>query len=510
MKNQYWRPFLLTLLVVGALIGLFYLPRITIGDTLLRRVNILSDIQFKDSLGRTLVEVAEDSTEGIVEEVFDEKKTLVEGDVYVDTVPTGMTGIEDFVLNGRPNMDHFYNALASSGSQLVRVAYFGDSFIEADIITSELRNLLQNAYGGHGVGFVDINALTAKGRPTVKATADGWTTHRVNDAASKGFKASLQGINGQYFIPGNSATFTAKMQDAPAWYGARLGTAERATIYYTPGSGLQLYAAINGGEEQLLTAESGVASVTETTREVREPKITKHMSEDSVWTYDTTWVTRTETITNGTQEQGHVSSKSLSGDIRTFRLTAKQGGSSRFYGVAFDGNTGVTLDNMSMRSAPGSHLAGIPQQTLNEFAALRPYDLIIIQFGLNVASPKRKDYSDYTAKMGTAIQHFRQAFPQASILVVSVADRDKRIGDGMHTMGGIRELVAFQRKMAAEQHVAFWNMYEAMGADGSIARMVANGEAAKDFTHMNFQGGKVLAKMFFDVLKNGKENYGRR
>ena len=64
--------------------------------------------------------------------------------------------------------------------------------------------------------------------------------------------------------------------------------------------------------------------------------------------------------------------------------------------------------------------------------------------------------------------------------------------------------------MASDHRVAFWNLYEAMGGDGSIARMKEKKQANLDYTHINFDGGKYVAKLLFDVLVNGKDNYNKR
>jgi len=64
--------------------------------------------------------------------------------------------------------------------------------------------------------------------------------------------------------------------------------------------------------------------------------------------------------------------------------------------------------------------------------------------------------------------------------------------------------------MAADSHVAFWNLYEAMGGDGSLSAMVEKRQANLDYTHINFAGGRHLAALLFDVLMNGKENYDKR
>ena len=142
---------------------------------------------------------------------------------------------------------------------------------------------------------------------------------------------------------------------------------------------------------------------------------------------------------------------------------------------------------------------------------MRPYDLIILHFGLNVASEKQKDYSAYVKQLGKVVEHLKAAYPHASILIVSMGDRDARGADGqMHTMGGVKEMVSYERKMASDHRVAFWNLYEAMGGDGSLARMTAKKQANLDYTHINFAGGRYLAGLLFDVLMNGKTNYDQR
>ena len=65
-KNRIWWTFLLVLVVVAGLLGLFYLPRINVGDVDLRRVNILSDVQRRDKDGNIVAELVADSLDGFV------------------------------------------------------------------------------------------------------------------------------------------------------------------------------------------------------------------------------------------------------------------------------------------------------------------------------------------------------------------------------------------------------------------------------------------------------------
>ena len=257
MKNQLYKTFLLTLLVVGALIGLFYLPRLSIGETLLRRVNILGDVQQRDSLGRNLAEAEADALQGLApEEVLDQSLVEVEEVEIEDSVPEGMVAIEDFGSNDGSvrMMDHFYHALSEAKNRPVRIAYFGDSFVEGDILTSELRELLQTKYGGKGVGWVDMQSIVAGFRTTVTHSASGWADHNAND--SKGYNASLAGLAGRYYIPASTGITTLKCQKN--FYPQHLASADMATIYFIDGGSLSLTASLNGGEAETLRGSSAM------------------------------------------------------------------------------------------------------------------------------------------------------------------------------------------------------------------------------------------------------------
>lgn len=500
MKNKVWQTFLLTFIVLVTLMGLFYVPRVRIFGNDLRRVNILSDVQPRNEEGKIVAEVEADAAEGFVEEAFDPSVVEVKPLAYVDSIPKGMIAIEDFADTEGVDreMDHFYAALGEARNRLVRVAYFGDSYIEGDILTMDLRHQLQHKYGGRGVGFVEIQCVSSDFRRSVTTKRTGWNSYHANEKGH-GFRASLQGPAGSYFIPYGTASFETRGQKNV--YASTLDTAEVATAYFTPSHGLNVTYAFNGGESQTLFSNGAVVEP-ETYEETVE-----ELDSDSVVHYKTV----TRQVVPPQQGVGDVVAKSVDGRFGKFSMTVSGGNGSRFYGVAFDGHRGVAVDNFSMRGSGGQHLLKVPEETWRGFASVRPYDLIVLHFGLNVADPKQKDYSGYIAQMGKLIDRMKTIYPQASILVVSIADREARGSDGqLHTMDGVKELVAYQRKLASDHHVAFWNLYQAMGGDGSLVRMQEKKQAGLDYTHINFAGGRHLAGILFDVLMNGKDNYDQR
>jgi len=179
------------------------------------------------------------------------------------------------------------------------------------------------------------------------------------------------------------------------------------------------------------------------------------------------------------------------------------------YGMALESRQGVILDNISMRGSAGYTIAKIPQSTLADFARLRPYDLIVLHFGLNVASEKSHaaNYKAYIKRMQEAVEHLCAAYPQASVLIVSMPDRDQRTAAGIRTMLGVESLVAYQQILASNCGVAYFNLFQAMGGRESMKALVDKGLANKDYTHLTHSGGKQLARLLYDALMEGYDHY---
>lgn len=454
LKNQLKYSLWLVLTVLVILLALHYLPPITLYGHTMRRVDLLSDLR-SPSVPSAVADSDTIPLPPVVKPVF------------VDTCRAGMTCIEDYADSTRRGMTSFYRALdrlsdAENTDALVRIAVFGDSFIEADILTADLREMLQKKYGGCGVGFVTITSMTSGYRPTVRHTFGGWSSHAVTDTVY--FDRKKQGISGHYFLPRAGAYVELRGQKK---YASLLDTCQRASIFFYNRDSVRLSARINKGDERhyALAASGGLQEI------------------------------------------------QVDGRIGSIRWSVEQADSTLFYGLAMDGKRGVIVDNFSLRGSSGLSLRGIPQDMLTQFNRQRPYDLIILEYGLNVATERGRNYDNYQKGLLTSIEHLKDCFPQAGILLLSVGDRDYKTEDGdLRTMPGIKNLVRYQQNTAAESAIAFWNMFEAMGGEGSMAKLVHTkpSMANYDYTHINFRGGKHLATLLYDALMAGKEQYDRR
>ena len=382
-------------------------------------------------------------------------------DVQTESAYSNMEEIKTYKIidygAGTPSgMGSFYAALSNSGNKPVRIAVFGDSFIEADILTVNLREMFQKKYGGCGVGFVNINASADAPRPTIRQKSEGFTDHSAMDL--KGYDRTKLGISGHYTEPEDGAYVILRGQKK---FAARLDTCNRSTIYFTSKYGASITAKINNAVEQTFKVPASAAMQT-------------------------------------LQVEGHIGS---------VKWTINQSNNSVVYGVAMDGIRGISVDNFSLRGNSGTRIHAIPYRTLSAFNSARHYDLIILEYGLNVASPGAKNYVWYEAGFLKTLAYLKKCFPNTSILLLGVSDRDQRMDDGsIHTMHGIKMLISSQNRIAQKSGVAFWNTFQAMGGEDSMAQMVDTNPpmANLDYTHINYRGGKKIAKLLFNALMTEK------
>ena len=438
----------MVVVAIAVLGAMSWLPEIEFSGISLRKVDLLSQLHKSPD--------AEPDAEPVV-------AAKPAKPAYVDTCRAGVECIDDY-STGRSGMIPLYEALHNRNNlgRPVRIAMLGDSYIEGDILSADLRQLLQEHFGGSGVGLVPMMSDIAGFRRSVRHYFDGWNTHTA--ATPSGYNPSQSIISGGYFTCNSNAYTDLRGQRK---YYARLDTCSQSSVYFVSPVDNTITVSINGGERQ--------------TFEV-----------------------------SGSNEMQRITGDGKIGRVRYD--VARGGNGVEFFGATMDAASGVVVDNFSLRGCSGTHIAQLQDKMLSEFDRLRHYDLVILMYGLNVANDQQTNYSKYGKQMQESVAHIKRCMPNTGILIVGVGDREQRVDGEMRTMRGIRELMAEQQRVASEQEVAFWNLYVAMGGSGSISKMV-NGKPRKanlDYTHINFLGGRDLAELLFDAIDAGFDNYKRR
>lgn len=347
----------------------------------------------------------------------------------------------------------FFNSLKETKNKKIRIAHFGDSQIQGDIISEYIREKLQDKYGGKGAGYLSIESNDIKMRMTTEHTfSDDW------DFASIITRNPNQlpfGLSGSVAVPKPGSWVKYQAQN----YLKSCSSFEIAKLYYgNADESSTIQYSINNGKPVKVNLKKG-----ELINEfIIDPKTT-----------------------------------AISLEIKF--LSGKQ---PYFYGVSLESGNGIYLDNFPMPGNTGASLLDIPLENLKAFNKLSDYSLIILSYGNNVSSPNRGIFTVYENKMYNVIDHLRKAFPNTSILMFSVNDKTIKQGGRFVTNPDVPLLLETQKRIVSKTNVAFWNLWEAMGGLNSMNEWVnaAPPMALKDYSHFTQGGGERVAQLFVDAL----------
>ncbi|WP_341838275.1 hypothetical protein WJU16_10535 [Chitinophaga pollutisoli] len=446
--NKHPYPLLITL---GAIAGLaaisFGKPVVTAGNHTLRPMDIFADLRTPDPVmepaADTALLAATDPAGGLDSL---QRAPLPPRDYL--TYP----GILDYGYTTGPSgsgMHHFMEALRQlrTGSRKkVRIAYFGDSMIEGDLITMDLRDSLQSYFGGEGVGFVPATSVVSGFRTTITHSfSPNWTDYHFKNSPPAGVEL---GISGHAFVPAPESwvRFSPVKRQ-------RLDEFGEVSILYGKGSGK---VRINDRPADL-------------------------------------------------QGIGKLNSYSFYTDSATRSLTFKFPGNQPLplYGVCFESREGIFLDNYSFRGISGVELGKLSSDMWKQVQSVRPYDLIVLHYGANVLfMPENTRFDWYERPMEKVVDSLRRYFPQSSFLIVGTADKAYRKNGRYVTAPGVKALLKVQHEFAEEKGLAYWNLYTAMGGDGAMARWVEGEQALanKDYTHFNFRGASRVGALLYKAI----------
>ncbi|MBQ3174096.1 MAG: hypothetical protein IJB56_07320 [Alistipes sp.] len=469
-----------TLAVVVGTVGLGFIPPFELWGMSFERVDMLSDLRadiagedvvveyeadierLEQELAAMDVEPAVDVIDTLPEPIPVRYEWIVAEEPMVkrrvlrsdEVAPTGnrrVVPIEDFDTLAVTRYERFIEKLANMED--VRIAFMGDSFVEGDILTSDLRSELQMLLGGRGVGFVACDIPFATVRKSVKRTSSGWTSYSVMKP-----KSTPEALRDKYFVSGYLAEgrsgATTRWASTDAF--ETLDSCSRARVLLYSRDTSRLLVEIN----DTLSREFEIAG------------------------------------------DGHVREIYVEAPIDALRVKVLEG-TVLCYGASLEGGRGITVDNFSVRSNNGHAIFGTGATINRQIDEMLGYDLVVLQYGLNIMQPGQRAFSRYRDQLRDMIAYAERCFPDAAILVLGVSDRwikNEESGE-YEPIGSVDALTSYQRAAADSTHVAFWSTSEAMASYGGMPQFVVNGWAAKDYTHINFAGGRRVAESLSRALR---------
>ncbi len=360
------------------------------------------------------------------------------------------------LVDPKHQLDHFYDSLLRGGT--VRVIHYGDSPTTADLITADVRGMLQKQFGDAGAGFVLI------ARPWAWYNHRGMGMEAVNwgiDVAGRPeFKDGMFGLGGGRFrgTPGSVANWSV-----------RSGQAQSVEVAYL---------AQPGGGTFVFEADGQEIGNTDTSSEQAHPAfVTFQLPQRS----------------------------------SEMRVRVTQG-SVQLYGVEFrKDRAGVLYSSLGVNGASVTLLSRAFNKAYltAQLSHYRP-DLVVLAYGTNESGYPGFVDTTWVKEMETAVARVRAALPEASILLMSPMDRGELKPDGsIGTIETLPRLVSKERQLAASLGVAFFNTYEAMGGKGTMARWYAAQPrlVGADYIHPLPAGAKIVGELLYDSLRDGYSSY---
>ncbi len=335
-------------------------------------------------------------------------------------------------------------AAAKASGTCVRVVHYGDSQIELDRISSNLRTFFQSKFGGGGPGLLPIVQTV----PT--ATVSQWASESFTCYTSYGI--------------GNRDK---------AGYGIM------AKYYRVVGSGSCGVSRTRANYVRLLLNDR-VGSF----RAILKDK-------DHEWT-DTA---RIDSSTGFKILEWHLPA-STSGFTMNFTGTAD------LYGLMVDNGSGVAVDNVPMRGCSGTIFTQLGSDLLQKSFQRTDVGMIILQYGGNaMPGMKSKNGVDYYAQnVGRQIRFLKQLCPGVPILFIGPADMSTRVQGELRSYPLLSYMVEALRREVLANGVAFWNIYEVMGGDGSMLLWARQGLAGTDYVHFTPAGATKVGNYLVDAF----------
>lgn len=454
-KSYFFQSFLILLLSAVFFIGLKnVLPKKLFSEKAGTTKNVLIDSMLIDAF-----EAEKDSVKPGIGDTLGNQPI-----VYYET--NGVTFPEESFddYKGYQYLIPFYEKLyqlETNNKGNVRIAYFGDSMTDGDMIVQDVRSAFQEKFGGRGVGFIAITSESAASRSSV--THQFSTNWKMQSYLNVKNPLRPFGVNGHVFFAND--TVHTEWVKYKANNGKFTSTLDNPTLFY-------------GSSRN----KKGVLSYA-----IGKDTLRKKLLPNSVL--------NTLTLTQG-------SVKSLKADF-------KKADSIPVYGFNFDDGKGVHVDNFSQRGNSGIPISKFDVTLMNAFQEKLNYDLIILHYGTNVLNYGTKDYTWYDKSMTRTVNRLRACFPGVAILIISTADKASKYDLEMKTDSAVVPLSNAQKKYAIKTQSGFVNLYTLMGGNGSMTKWTEEEPALanKDYTHFNFRGAKKVAGMLYNQIDKGYQEY---
>lgn len=343
-----------------------------------------------------------------------------------------------------------FNDLQISGEQQIRILHIGDSHVQADIFTNQIRRNFAETFfhliGPPAIAF-PYGILKSNAPVTTKLSCNGnWSAFTL---VSKSKESSVLG-------------FTAITSD----------TCHSKIMFSINKRAIQN---VNFNHIHLLTNND---SIHVHLRPFIEANEDYKLLNDSIALRTFTFNQYLDTI--------------------TFKLRMKSD-SAKFilYGlIAMNDDPGIVYHTLGLN---GAKAATYLHTLLPEYIALMRYDWIIISLGTNDCYMPRIDSLDIAQPYEALIKNIRKLNPNVPILLTTPMEHYRKhryINTNVHKT---RDIIV---KIAQNEHCAVWDLFNVAGGNGSMYKWYRNHLTVGDKLHLNATGYHLVGNLFFEAFMN--------
>ncbi|MBO7466543.1 MAG: hypothetical protein J6T94_02500 [Bacteroidaceae bacterium] len=346
--------------------------------------------------------------------------------------------------------DDLFAAFDAADSTHVGIMHYGDSQIEGDRITGTIREELQDTFGGIGPGIMPL-------METVGSIHIGQVCSAELSRAFAYGPVELRAGNSNYGVMGQVAYLDTAVV-VSLWPRTKqtlhCHNFTRLTVLAeNPSSNLYVTCK---GEHRTLEPSRGVKHIT------------------------------------------------FQFDKPQRRASVSLSGYANIYGIVLDGETGVQVDNIGMRGCAGTMFTYINRNHLTDYCTSQNVRLIILQYGGNAVPYLKTDKSlrQYMGQMRRQIKYLQEVAPEAKVMLIGPSDMSTRIKGAWQTIPILPTVCDSLRSVALDSGAAYWDMYQAMGGQNSMAQWVEHNPplAGSDHIHFTLAGGERVADLFCKSL----------
>ena len=381
---------------------------------------------------------------------------------------------------GRNNLARFFEKLRSG--KPTRIMHYGDSQLEGDRITANIRNKIQTKFGGTGLGLRPALQPYDFIFSAVQNNSNNWVRYPIYGNVDSLVQHNRYGVMGAF------SRYAPLTFDSIPF--------EKTVLY----------------EAEISISKSNISFIR--TREYKRMRLFYGNSKSPV---DLKLFVNDEMVFSDTLkpdlEYGVVSC--LLPDS-TDNVVLKFSGyeSPDIYGIELADTVGIIVDNIALRGCSGLIFTQSDfEHTTRMFNDLDP-GLFILQFGGNVMPyiKDKKAVENYGRWFANQIKRLKMSCPDAAVIVIGPSDMSTKIKDKYVTYELLPVVVDALKNAAISTGSGYWDMYQAMGGHNSMPSWVnAKPElAAPDYVHFTTRGSKLVSNMFYNAFILEYNNYLKR